>query len=370
MKICFINSLSYSQNPSLKRATGMAPALADLGYSVSIVLEGSEENKKKIQEDCPDIEAIFYPPGLSRNSERNWKNHILQKISPDLVYICTVNRRNWVKQPSPKAKIIAEHNELQSVIKNKGLRRYLDLLFEWGHLLSFDAHLLASRYLQKVYDKRLRCLGLKSPTLYQPFAFGENNEKIQVELLTSLKGKYPADKTFLYMGSFWENYGFWDMLKAFQKLAKSAKDFQFLLSGKGPEKERGMQWVEENGLQEQIRFLGYLPDAELATYFAFADAFLCPLRDTAQDKARCPSKLFMYIPFQKPIITCKIGEAWELLREKGTYYSPGNSDDLYERLLEFVNNPLPTLGIDLGKHTWKARALEFDHWVRNDLKNA
>lgn len=346
----------------------MAPALAKLGWRVTILLEDAPSNRKKIKDDCPGIECCYYPSGLGRLTERNLKNLLLRKLKPDVVWICAINIRNWVVRPHPKALLVAEHTELQSVIRNKGIRRFLDYIFEWGHLFCFDAHILASKYLLDVYEKRLRLIKKNAPTLYQTFAFREVNKQIKPDLLEMLQAKYPVRMKFMYMGSFWENYGFWDMLHAFQKLAETRKDFVFLMSGKGPEKEKGMAWLHQHRLSDKIHFLGYVEDADLPTYFSFVDTFIAPMRDTAQDKARCPSKLFLYIPFQKPIITCKIGEPWELLREKGCYYLPGDAESLYMQLTKLVETPNKKIDLNLRLHTWDYRAIEFSNWIKNILR--
>src|SRR5690606_34808483 len=98
------------------------------------------------------------------------------------------------------------------------------------------------------------------------------------------------------------------------------KNFKFLFMGKGVELENGIKFVDTYGIGDEVEFLGYVDEDKLSSYFSIANAFVSPLNNTIQDIARCPSKIYMYLPFKKPIITSKIGEPHEIFKEEGLYF--------------------------------------------------
>ena len=99
------------------------------------------------------------------------------------------------------------------------------------------------------------------------------------------------------------------------------------------------------------------------SHFAVAHAFVCPLRDTVQDWARCPSKLFMYLPFRKPILTSPIGEAKELLGDDAFFYNPGDVEGLAGAMRRALDTDHFTMSLDPAAHTWQARVDQFLAWL-------
>lgn len=367
MKIAFVTYGSINEHATLKRATGMAPALAASGAEVYILLEDTSHNRERVQLECPNVMICFHKRGLSAFNERAKKIHYLKTIKPDLVWICGVGLRNWIFPAKEYPAVLGDHAELLSSIESRTfLRRAWDSLNEWAHLFSFNGHICASRYLLELYQKRSRLLGLKRPIHYSPYAFNSELLEGEPKILKQLESKYRDKKNILYMGSFWENYGFWDMLHVFRDLSKERNDFRVLMMGKGPEKEAGIEWIKRHGLSEHVQILGFIPEDELSSYFHLADSFVCPLRDTTQDWARCPSKLFMYLPFKKPIITCPIGEAIEIFGDNGFYYKPGSCAELKEVLQRVLNLQNWEPSVNPRKHDWLARSEAFMKWLKED----
>ena len=100
-------------------------------------------------------------------------------------------------------------------------------------------------------------------------------------------------------------------------------------------------------------------------YFSLTDFFVSPMNDTVQDWARCPSKLYMYLPYRKPIITCKIGEPYNVLGNNGFYYEPSSSDSLAYEMEKLLESGKTTIAIEPMEHEWRYRTNEFDKWIRS-----
>lgn len=366
MKLAFVTFGNIAQHSTLKRATGMAPQLAKAGVDVSILLEDSQDNRERVQLECPDISIYYHLRHDSPFKERAQKVAHLREIKPDVVWICGVGLRNWILPEKSFPVVLGDHAELLSAIRTIGfVRRGWDNLNEWAHIPSFSGHICASRYLEKLYNKRNHLLGLNRPVHYSPYAY--NSEILESEpiILDQLMQEYGSRKVILYMGSFWESYGFWDMLHVFRNIVIERDDAQVIIMGKGPEKEAGLAWIDENKLSEKIKILGYIPEEELSSYFRLAHTFVCPLRDTIQDWARCPSKLFMYLPFNKPIVTCPIGEAREIFGKEGFYYSPGSRDEFSIVLRKALDTHEWTQRVMTNEHSWERRTIDFLAWLQS-----
>ena len=365
MKLAFVTFGNISQHATLKRATGMAPALANSGVEVTILLEDSPDNRDRVQLECPDITIFYHHRHPFPLKERKQKINHLKRIKPDVVWICGVGLRNWILPSKDFPVVLGDHAELLSGITSRfWTRRIWDNFNEWAHLPSFSGQICASRYLEKLYTKRNEQLGLCRPVHYSPYAYNAEVLESKPTILGSLQGAYGDKKNILYMGSFWENYGFWDMLYVFRDLLQERSDFRVLMMGKGPEKEAGIAWIKEHDLADRLKILGYIPEEELSSYFHLADLFLCPLRDTVQDWARCPSKLFMYLPFGKPVVTCPIGEAFEIFGNDGFYYKPGDRSEMKNALVRALDAGNEWKALDPQVHSWQARVDAFLPWLK------
>lgn len=362
MKIAFVTFGNFDGHATLKRATGMASPLIEAGHEVTLLLEDCSVNREKAAMECPEAHVVWHSRGSNAWSERSEKQRSLNQLKPDLVWICGVGPRNWVSRPSKDCFLLADHSELFSQVGESVLRRKFYSLLEWGYCFSFDGHVCASRYLERYYKKRLGRLKKSTRVHYSPYAFHPSVIAPYSTGVAKLHERWSGRKALVYMGSFWENYGFWDMLDVFKELSREREDFVAILAGRGPEKDRGIEWVKENGLEDVIRIEGYVAEEELSAYFTAAHAFISPLRDTVQDWARCPSKLFMYLPFGKPVITCRIGEAKELFGEKGVYYTAGDRKSLKAAIVQVLENSESFELPDYNAHTYAARTKSFLAW--------
>lgn len=368
-KICFITTGDIKDIATSKRALGMANPLADLGYQVYILLQDSAENRKRVELECDSRIEIFFYEKLGTWGELRQKNSFLKKIRPDIIYICAFVLRNIPLFYRDEALILTEHSELQSGIADvKGVKRIMALLLEYFSIYKSDALLNASKYLEGVYQERTVKLKLNKPMFYFPYAF---NKSIYVPVdFKDLPDKYKGFSNsfnFLFLGTITRNYGAFIMLDAFKEIAKKNRQVKFFMLGKGRHYDEVIEYIKVNNLQNQVILSGYVDEKEISYFFSIASVFLSPMNDSIQDWARCPSKLYMYLPFQKPIISCKIGETYETLKKSGYYYETGNSDDLAKCMLELILEKEARFLNDFNLHSWETRTKEFDTWLKEKI---
>lgn len=367
MKICFITLGDIKFIATMKRAIGMADPLLSMGWEVAIIVQDSEENRKRIAMECSDAVKVYYYPEGTAGEEVRTKTALVNEIAPDYILFCSFSFRNRILKNKLKLKptVLIEHSELPSGIPdNKGLRKYAMLALEYWSVLYADGLLCASKYLCKTYTKRAAQLFRKQlPVLYSPYAF--NNEVVESPRIRfeELADTYSGKTMLIYMGTMTRNYGLFTMLQAMEMISKERKDVHLLLLGQGRHLAEAKAFVKEKELDLQVQFLGYTAEEELSSYFAAADAFISPLNDTIQDWARCPSKIYMYIPFNKPVFTCRIGEPLEIFGEQGYYFNNNAPTSLAALISQLAAGKLAPVKVNKAAHSWEKRAVDFTEWI-------
>lgn len=368
--ICFVTTGDIVSIATAKRALGLANHLVDLGWRVSILMEDADENHHRVEMECGPQVQVCYFPWMSGRKEQRWKTQKIRELDPDVLYLCAFVGRNIVASRHRSIKLV-EHSELQSMFSNVSWkRRIYYYLTEYYSLRYADGVVNASQYLQTFFRRRSkRMLRPRLPMLYLPYAYNKEVCRVDTGLARQRFEKSPNHRYFVFMGSLVEDYGAFTMLEAFEEIARQRTDLKLLLLGRGRDYYRVRDYIEQHQLRKVVRMMGYIAEEDIPVYFSLADAFLLPLNDTVKDKARCPSKLYMYLPYKKPVVTCKVGEPYAVLGEKGTYFTPSDSHALAQTILHMAEHEDWTLDIDPEQHEWKARAQQLDEWVRPMLKN-
>ena len=363
--ICFVTTGDIAAIATAKRALGLANPLSDLGWKVHVIMEDTNENRHRVSMECDERTKVHFLTYNSSFDERTKKSVLLEEIRPDYVYLCAFVFRNIVSI-SFKCKKLVEHSELRSAIKDVAWwRRWYELSSEYYSLVYADGVLNASVYLQRLNKKRARCIFRKKlPILYFPYAYNMSVCKTSV-CKDGIDLKKGDDDVFItYLGSLSRAYGTIDIVKAVMKIGRN--EIKLLLLGDGDDRQRIQDYVFENSLDKQVWMPGYVREEDISAYFSLTDVFVLPMNDTVQDKARCPSKLYMYLPYNKPIVTSKIGEPYEVLKNKGVYYTASSVDSLSTAILKALSKN--TLGMNPLCHEWNERARQFDTWIKDSFE--
>lgn len=362
MKICFVTTGDIKTIATAKRALGMANCLSDLGWEVSILMMDTEENRHRVSIETDSRTKVFYYPEGTMQQERNAKESIIKAVDPDYLYICAFVARNVVGI-GHRSKKLVEHSELQSNISEvKSLKRPYFYALEYGSILYADALINASKYLDKVFSRREKQMGKADlPNLYLPYAYADVTA---VQSGAQRPSPYAGRKVFVFLGSMVRGYGLFTMIEAMDKVRHNHPEALLLMLGQGPDYDNACNYVRSHDLSDNVHMKGYVAEEEISDYFSWTDYFMLPLNDTVQDWARCPSKLYMYLPYSKPVVTCKIGEPYEVLGDEGVYYQPSSADNLAEEMTRLLESGKTTISINPENHSWKQRTKEFHDWIQ------
>lgn len=352
MKILFVTSQVISRHATMKRAAGMAGPLHSLGCTVGVLAEDHPDNRDYFG-GIEGLRATFFRPGGVR-AERSTKNTFVRQSHWDLVHVCGLGWRNSIRRSCGRGLVVMDHVELESSLS--GVSR-VRRLAQWGlerwSRRYYHGAIGASRWL----GEWLRAGGVRR---VQHLPYGADLvERYSAHQTAEFLAAQGLGRYALYCGGLNRNYGFWTMLEAFLSLARERPDFSAVLLGRGPEREAGRLAVKAAGLDGRIRLPGFVPETELQQYLAGAAVHVSPLNDTLTDRARCPSKIPMYMMTRRPIVTCRVGEAWEYLGELGCYYAPGSAASLRAVLKELWSCNAELVPYDLDAVSWSALAKRY-----------
>lgn len=311
------------------------------------------------------VERLNYFPirqGLSVRVERKEKEAWIRSNPQDIIFINALGWRNAIV-PDNKQKntvYMVEHCELESSnLSMPKLRRFLQWYLEWLSVWRYQVAVPASHFLYSLFRYRSFFIGDRQKVLRLPYA--SNQKKIK----RSKPGVSYAKKKIFHVGTINISYGIDTLLLGLAELKKRRSDWEVTFAGHGRHYDRMVALSNNLGLAQQVHFVGFIDEIELLREMDSTDVFLSHLSNTIQDWARCPSKLYLYLPYDRPIVTSMMGDNAQLLGSSGFYYKNESAEEIanaLDRALSVADDW--SSGIDPEMHTWKARAVEMMDWLK------
>jgi len=149
------------------------------------------------------------------------------------------------------------------------------------------------------------------------------------------------------------------LIHSMKHIVRGCPETVLIVGGSGPERPRLEMLVQELGLGDQVRFTGYIPDAELPHYFALADVFVF----------HSVYETFGMVVIQamaagKPIVTVSSTAIPEVVDDNitGVLVQPLNPEALSEAVLALIRDP--DRRSQLGKN---ARVKAVDQFAWDDI---
>ena len=134
------------------------------------------------------------------------------------------------------------------------------------------------------------------------------------------------------------------LIKSFARILPKYKDIFLLIGGTGEEEEQLKKLTEELGITERVKFLGFIPDAELFDYYASCDVFAFPSWTTSG-----------ITPYEALAVGKKVvwtSEADEpVLGEEHVFVAEPNVEDFARGLEEALDTDVEG-NVDLSDYTW------------------
>jgi glycosyltransferase involved in cell wall biosynthesis len=159
-----------------------------------------------------------------------------------------------------------------------------------------------------------------------PNGYDENKFKYMSVDECRMKLHLPMDKHICFsLGHMERRKGFHDLVEAAAILWQKRKDFIILIGGDGPDKGQLMSRVKEKGLEDCVRFLGYVADADVPMFMNASDFFVLPSYSEGN-----PTVMFEALGCGRPYIGCAVGGVPEVItsKELGLLVKPSDVNGL------------------------------------------
>lgn len=190
--------------------------------------------------------------------------------------------------------------------------------------------------------------------------FDESVEKSPID--KELIDQYELDKKFtcVYVGNIGLAQGLGTLLDMAERI--NHKEVQFLLFGKGAEKDLLEQQAQTRGLNN-IRFCGVLPHEKVFTLLSFAKLSFISLKSSSM-KDSIPTKVYEALGIGCPVLLVAEGDSCDIVNEAkmGKCISPDHTEQLsevFDEMVEYYH--------EFTEHRAEARMLMHEKYSRQKI---
>lgn len=298
-----------------------------------------------------------FPLKAGESSEFTQKlSNILCELQPDLVQVGPLHDLAYFAVLAGAKNLLAQSWGFDLMAESfASAENLLRTKFVLAHAqgLMVDAHCSAEKAI---------ALGFPSEKIYT-FPWG-------VDLEHFSKAAWQAEAVKIRQDLGWENakilfclrsweakYGVADLCEAFVKAAASDPSLRLLLAGTGSQVEEIQGIIQSARLEDKVKILGRLPNAELPRYFAAADIYVSPSHVDGSSVSLMEA-LAMSLPALVTDIPANL--EWVHHGENGWVYRDGNIEDLTEKILTASQAQLEPLG-----KAARCTAIQKADWQKN-----
>ncbi len=272
--------------------------------------------------------------------------------------------------------------EAGAVLKKRhNIKLVMDLHENWPALLRVSSHtntvagrLLSPNFLWIRYERKI--LRAADMIIVVVEEAADRIEKLGIDpsriIIASntlnVKGFYvPESKpdpeyfTLFYAGGITYHRGLQTVVNALSEITVKIPAIRFLIAGSGRYMPILKNIVSLKGLDNEVRFLGYMPLKDIAVNLSRSDAAVIPHLKTCHTDTTVPHKLFQYMYANKPIIASNCKPLERIINETGSgvIFKSGSSQDFARKILEVFDGSIPLNPARkwiLGKYNWDVDA--------------
>jgi glycosyltransferase involved in cell wall biosynthesis len=180
---------------------------------------------------------------------------------------------------------------------------------------------------------------------------------------TALDGS-PEEYKLLYVGGVTSERGLDDIIRALPLALPAAPHIRFYIVGRGTDEKRLRGIARDLGVEDSVRFLGWIPFREISSYIEKSDLCLVPHIYSAFINTTIPNKLFQYMAMGKPVLVSNAKPLARIVRESGCglIFQSGDPADAARKILEMLRSSDAAGMGRLGKrcaeerYTWERAA--------------
>ena len=321
MNILFLAPYSEIKGPLPKLAAILVESLQKLGMNISTAKWSAHDVNE------PIIDKILYRPIDILSIVRCT---IINKC--DLLIVTTTH--DWkavlrdlplllvVRLLSPKI-IMHFHGSFSNLLVSNGnwlLKKFTKLIL----LLSDGALLFSTEEIRdwKKFHPTGKFFYVNNP--YEPKRDHQSSKEFNLE-----------KPTIFFAGRLIEEKGIFDLVEA-ASLLSADFNFELVVAGFGPDKDRLIEKINEFGLQNKVKLVGYLEGDALDQAYRSASIFVLP-----SWREGFPLVLVEAMDYGLPIVTTRIRGAVDRMKEgeNALFVSPKNPGELAIALRNLLTDP-------------------------------
>jgi glycosyltransferase involved in cell wall biosynthesis len=340
IRYAFVATGNVLRNASFVRLRELGRQFALRGLDVHYFLDDEESNAVHVAPSL-DFATIHLAAGAGRGSRLFSRRRQLAAVAPDAVHILNPQPGNCGTAAGLGIPLVCDWDELLSSRDRRFLQRRIDLACEAFGRRCAAVTVVASRALQAFMSQHHRI-----DALYLPYA----------AYLTPLTdGPDPfATPTAVYMGNLMPDFDHDLIIDAWELLQQRGNPLKLCILGGGPQLETVRADVHDRRLAN-VTVAGYITGQPLWDHLRHAHLLLFPIRDTAGNRSRCPSKTFAYMQARRPVLANPVGEVAEALGPLGWYTEP-TPHAFADAVDSLAGKRLADVDYPLTRHPWNARA--------------
>jgi phosphatidyl-myo-inositol dimannoside synthase len=244
-----------------------------------------------------------------------------------------------------------------------------DTLVYGFEFLRFKSHPLARPLLLSIYRHSERVLAISDFTAGAIGEFGVDKEKIhRIRLRVDTEKFHPGlngrplrerhkatdAKILLTVGRLIARKNHRLVLEALPKILEKFPETRYWIAGRGPEEEKLRQVCSSLGLEDNVRFLGYVPDEDLPGLFAACDLYIMPTLNLGGSVEGFGLVYLEAGACGKPSIASPSGGASEAVVDQvtGVHVSPERPEQIAAAVIDLFGHPqkLQSLGRQARKN--------------------
>lgn len=160
-------------------------------------------------------------------------------------------------------------------------------------------------------------------------------------------------KNILFMGALIKRKGVSDLLEAVKMIKERGyENFVLLIGGTGEEEKNLHDYVNENNLSENVKFLGWIENNIKEEIYSNADIFILPSYNEG-----LPIAILEALSYGLPVISTNVGSIDEAVKNdiNGFLLRPGDINEMADKIIALIDNP-----ILLNKQSVNARTIAED----------
>ncbi|MGD1892849.1 MAG: glycosyltransferase family 4 protein [Cyclobacteriaceae bacterium] len=221
----------------------------------------------------------------------------------------------------------------------------------------FDGLIVISNNLLNFYQERIRNKVQYAliPVLVDVAEFASVN--VDRKNIVAYAGNLSDDKDGLYT-----------QIRAFAKASQQIDDLEFYIIGNAQRpstKEKALELIRELGIENKVKFTGFVSRKELVEIFRSASALMLFKPNSIQAEYCFPSKIAEYLAAQSPVVTTSTGELKNYLIHEQTALlsAPEDQEGLARNLIKALSDS--NLAEKISQNGFEVAQKHFDYQAQS-----